>query len=507
MSKLSIDIGNKVEFKNWLIHAKEKYFIELKKAQELPNAFWETYSSFSNTSGGYVILGVEEGNPENNIIGVGNVEKTLSVLWDNVSNKTKVSYRNIENEDVNVIDLDENVRIILIHIKEAPESKKPVYLGDKIENSYIRTGDGDRKVTKDELAAFMRNASAAQDDQIIDNFSIEDLDVDAIISFKEKVNKRYPKKKYLEMSNEKFLVEIGACKIDRTTSDFKIKKGALLFFGKCNAIKEIYPQYHVDYYNRRGNNPRWSDRVTDDEPGDYEMNLYNFYSIVYEKMRMLLQDEFLLDNQQMRIPASDFDEVLREGLVNCIAHADYIQGYPSTKIEVYDGWFRFLNPGKMLVTTKQFFLGGDSRPRNEIVMKLFRMLGASERQGFGGPLIIKTALTNSLRKPELYTDLEKTELKVWSIDLVDSYPDLDVESKVVLRYIIKANGAVSIGEITKIIGLSDYKVRKAIGVLEEKGIISKIGAGPTTKYCLNLDSVEFLTQLQLFIEKMRDSIL
>ena len=74
MSELSIDIRNIAEFKNWLIHVKEKYFIELKKAQELPNAFWDTYSSFSNTSGGYVILGVEEGNPENKIIGVGNVE-------------------------------------------------------------------------------------------------------------------------------------------------------------------------------------------------------------------------------------------------------------------------------------------------------------------------------------------------------------------------------------------------------------------------------------------------
>ena len=50
-----------VDLKEWLEDVHEKYYIELKKAQELPNAFWESYSSFSNTSGGWIILGVEEG--------------------------------------------------------------------------------------------------------------------------------------------------------------------------------------------------------------------------------------------------------------------------------------------------------------------------------------------------------------------------------------------------------------------------------------------------------------
>lgn len=75
------------------------------------------------------------------------------------------------------------------------------------------------------------------------------------------------------------------------------------------------------------------------------------------------------------MPLSDFDEVLRECLINCLAHADYVQAYPSIKIEVFDGWFHFLNPGKMLVSLQQFRIGGDSRPRNEIIMKMFRWLG------------------------------------------------------------------------------------------------------------------------------------
>ena len=93
------------------------------------------------------------------------------------------------------------------------------------------------------------------------------------------------------------------------------------------------------------------------------MNIFNFYEIVYKKLKSLLQEPFELDNQQLRLPLSDFDETLRECLVNCLAHADYIKGYPSTKIDVYEGWFSFTNPGKMHVSPRQFMLGGDSRIR------------------------------------------------------------------------------------------------------------------------------------------------
>ena len=83
----------------------------------------------------------------------------------------------------------------------------------------------------------------------------------------------------------------------------------------------------------------------------------------------------------------------------------------------------------MLVSKEQFVIGGDSRTRNEVIMKLFRLLGASERQGFGGPLIFKTAIQNDFRRPEIVSDLQRTESKVWNIDLADSYPELPYEKK------------------------------------------------------------------------------
>ncbi|KIR01423.1 Protein of unknown function DUF467 [Lachnospiraceae bacterium TWA4] len=500
--KLMTEDLSEKELKKFILNIHEKYYIEMKKANELPKAFWETYSSFCNTSGGIIVLGVEEGTPQNKIIGVGNPEKILSSLWDQLSNTNKVNFNNINNEDVHTYTIDEKT-IIIIHVKEVSDSIKPVYINNKIEDSWIRTGDGDRKVTKDQLATLFRNANPILDSIAADNFTMDDLDTDSVLSYKERVNKRYPKKEYIKMENDKFLLEIGACFRDRTNGEFKIKRGTLLFLGKCNAIKELYPHYHVDYFNKSGNNPRWSDRVSDDELGDYEMNLYNFFSIVYEKMKALLQQGFSLDEEQARIPMSNLDETIRECLVNCLAHADYAQGYPSIKIEVYNGWFRFTNPGKMLVSTEQFFNGGDSRPRNEIIMKLFRLMGISERQGFGGCLIYKTAMENDLRRPEILTDIEHTEIKIWHIDLADSYPNLSNDEKNVFRYIVKSHKPLSIRTIGTDLNITEYKMRKIIPKLVEFKLIEKIGTGSATKYQINFQSAELLTKLQVAVDNLK----
>ena len=495
------------EIKNFLLNIHEKYFVELKVSSNLPNSFWQTYSSFSNTSGGHIILGVKEKFPTNEIVGVGNADHILTDLWNQASNQSKVNYRNLDNHDVEQYSID-GKDIIIIHVKELPESLKPIFLNGNIENTYIRTGDGDRKVTQNELKAFLRNANPVQDEMAAEKFTLDDIDMVAVSSYKEKVHYKHPQHGYMDMNNKDFLMEIGGCYIDRNTQEMKIRKGTVLFFGKYSSIKELYPQYHLDYFNRKGNNPRWIDRISDDEPSDYEMNIYNFYTIVAEKLNANLMESFALDeNHQLRLPVSNFDESIREGLVNCLAHADYTQGYPSIKIEAYDGWFRFFNPGKMLVTPQQFVIGGDSRPRNEYIMKFFRWLGASERQGKGGSLIFQSAIANEFKTPEIETTIEYTELKIWNIDLMDSYPDLLPDEKSIFRMIMKSKKPLSVKELSATAHITPYRLRRLLGKLTEKNMIQRTGNGPTTKYELMRDSKEKFVQLQMVFNSVKKHLL
>lgn len=483
---------------------KEKHVFELKKATNaLPKSFWETYSSFSNTEGGFIILGVEEGLNENIISGVNEPEKIISDIWNQLSNPNKVSYNCLNNEDIFIKNVEYNKLIIIVKVNVVPWSKKPVYINGNITRSYIRTGEGDRLMKEDELKIIMRNAAPQMDSLLLERFNYKDLDPISVSSFKEKVAYRYPNKKYENLSPEDFLIEIGAMRKNRETEDINLTKGGLLFLGNYNSIKEIYPSFHMDYFNRRGNNQRWIDRVATDEPNSLQMNIFNFYNIVNEKLNALSYSEFKLDKSNTRVENTQLNEAIREAFVNTLAHADYDLSLPSVKIEVFEGWMRFLNPGTMLISVSEFVQGGNSKPRNEIIMKLFRLLGASERQGFGGPQIFKTAKSNDYRLPEVFTNLEYTELKLWHIDLVDSYPELSSEEKLVFECIVKARSAISKKDIENSLNFTEYKVRKSLDNLLNSKKITRIGNGPSTKYMLQFGSTEMLTQLQMLVNSVQ----
>src|SRR5690554_6773663 len=62
---------------------------EVKTAKsELPKSVWETVSAFSNTSGGWIVLGVKEKGNDFEISGVGNAEK-LELDFLNTLRRTK----------------------------------------------------------------------------------------------------------------------------------------------------------------------------------------------------------------------------------------------------------------------------------------------------------------------------------------------------------------------------------------------------------------------------------
>ena len=86
LNQLLNKVNSPEEFVEFLKRFREKHIMEYKEATNLPKSFWETYSSFSNTSGGIIVLGVKEAFPENQIIGVGNSGKIIADLWNQLSN-------------------------------------------------------------------------------------------------------------------------------------------------------------------------------------------------------------------------------------------------------------------------------------------------------------------------------------------------------------------------------------------------------------------------------------
>ncbi len=124
-----------------------------------PRSVWETYSAFANTSGGIILLGVEE-LPDHSLrpVDLPAPEKLIEEFWETVQDGGKVSAVVVRPQDVEVHIVD-GKRIVTISVPPAPPRQRPVYLGsDPFTGSYRRSGEGDHRCPPEEVAAMLRAA-------------------------------------------------------------------------------------------------------------------------------------------------------------------------------------------------------------------------------------------------------------------------------------------------------------------------------------------------------------
>ena len=140
-----------------LLQFGERIHVEAKLAKnEVPKSLWETYSSFCNTLGGYILLGVSENkdtaisSQRFNIVGVDNADKIIKDFWNTIHGD-KVNRNLLRDEDLETIEYDGKT-IICVHIPQAEYRDKPVFInGNPYKGTYKRTYEGDFHCTEKEL--------------------------------------------------------------------------------------------------------------------------------------------------------------------------------------------------------------------------------------------------------------------------------------------------------------------------------------------------------------------
>lgn len=92
-----------------LYDGKESCELEFKSAAGgFPQSFWETYSSFANTQGGIIILGIKEKNGRFILDGISaeQAEKYRHDFFNLMHNKEKVNMPLLRDNDVQIITHD-----------------------------------------------------------------------------------------------------------------------------------------------------------------------------------------------------------------------------------------------------------------------------------------------------------------------------------------------------------------------------------------------------------------
>ena len=321
------------------------------------------------------------------------------------------------------------------------------------------------------------------DNTIIENFNIDDLDLKSITSYRQRFSILKPEHPFNEMSNDEFLLKIGVLRKNRTKRLTNVTIAGVLVFGKTESIKEVLPHFHLEYLDKSNPaNERWTDRIIYD--GSWgEGNLYNFFFIVINKLYSNINKGFELDKDNItRKELSNVDEALREAFVNSIIHADF-KIEEAIKITRYPNYFEFENPGSLRISREDFFKGEHSKPRNNIIQEIFRMLNLCERAGTGITKILKTVREKSYKFPNIEEKNGRFLFKFWDTSEIENATDLKEKEKEILGYIIK-NKQINNKIAREELELTKHEATDSFNDLIKKEYIQKNGIGRGTFYTI-----------------------
>jgi len=220
-----------------LLDIGEDQEIEFKSAEGgLPKSIWETVSSFANTEGGYLVLGVQEQQGQRHIAGIKNPEAQRKAFWDCHNDAKKLSAPLCNEDDVQILTVQDK-QLLLIHIPQASRIQRPVYInGNPLSGTYKRNFEGDYRCTEVEVRQMLRDAGdEPQDYSILEHFTIDDLDSDTLKAYRNRFASREPDHPFLALDNQGLLEKLGGWQRDRKTQQEGLTLAGLLMVrsGAC----------------------------------------------------------------------------------------------------------------------------------------------------------------------------------------------------------------------------------------------------------------------------------
>lgn len=474
----------------------------------LPESIWETYSSFANTNGGTILLGIREHRDSFTIEGLTDKQiiKYQKDFWSTLNDRNKISKNILLNHHVQVIEVEDK-KILKIDIPAADRHDKPVYIGtDPMKGTYKRDYEGDFLCTEEAVRAmFADQRDVSGDVEVLDEFGLDVLNQDTIKGYRivfEQLHSGHP---WNALENDEFLMKLRAAAKNKMGTLSPTIAG-LLFFGEAYHITEVFPNYFLDYREECDDKAvRWLFRTHSNE-GDWSGNIYDFFC----KVRTRIDDEvavpFANRRDGYRVDRVDVHDALEEALANALAHANYY-GRRGIIVVKNGKELSISNPGTIRVTKEEFYAGGNSDPRNPNILKMFGFVNVGERAGSGVDKIMTAWAEQNWKKPEFdfseRNDRVTLKLEVGQVVYIPGAADLQADRHVELTetdeinnmnkeqrvmYYLKSHDSISTQQTME---LCEYKTRAGARRLLERmiqnDVLRKIGSGPGTKYIFNDD--------------------
>jgi ATP-dependent DNA helicase RecG len=347
----------------------ENKYTEFKSAyNKIPLSFYETVSSFSNTDGGTIFLGI---NDDCNIEGV-QPELIRKFKNDIISNLNSPDCINPSVYVEPYIINHPNGNIMVIQI---PASSQVHKYANRI---FIRQFESDIDITDDQnkvTELYINKSNYFTESNIYPSLSINDFDNKLFEKARDIIRGNKSDHPWLRIKNEEMLKESTLWRKDFKNGQEGFTLAAVLIFGKDLTIQSILPAYKIEAMVRINNIDRWDDRINP----PLRTNLIDTYIILKEFISKHLPDKFYLEGDK-RIDLRD--KIFREVIGNIIVHREYTSSL-STEIIIYKNKVLLTNPNKAHFHGPIDLNNFNPYPKNPNIRKFFSAFGWTDEIGSG----------------------------------------------------------------------------------------------------------------------------
>ncbi|MBK6825604.1 MAG: putative DNA binding domain-containing protein [Chitinophagaceae bacterium] len=419
--------------------------------------------ALANENGGKLILGVKENKSGlHQIVGSG--------AWDGAEGKlTEDIYRDLQVRVTTEVLFEGTNRVLVIHVPSRPVGKALKFQDVPL----MRVGEDLHPMSDEQLFKILQEQEPDFSAKFCEGLTLGDLDQGAIEKMKERYSIKQGNPSFQSKGTEQVLSDL------KLLSNGRLTYAALILLGKRKAIQHYLPQASVTWEFRFAEG-----QITHDFRENICLPLFIGIGYIWK----------FINEKNGRIPIregafiSDLmafnEEVIREALLNAIAHRDYsvtsevvIKQYPREMI--------INNPGGFPKgVTIENLLTVSSTPRSRLMAEVLEKTGLVERSGQGVDKIYAYTLAEGKPMPSYQdSDMFQVSLKLSGIveDKAFHIFITEVQKRRKPEELLGAEQIIALYKVKQ--GLSAQVKSELIATLEKQKLIVRAG-GNTLRYVL-----------------------
>lgn len=409
--------------------------------------------AFLNTSGGDIIIGVDN---NGEAVGLVNIDETSQKISDIITNQIEPNPQSVITSEIRY---EEGKMLLVIHVQKGV---RPLYCQKKYGFSsagcVMRIGTTCKNMTPEQIRVRYER-----------NFIDSDLMIATparygSISFK--TLKIYYAEKGYHLDDSSFEANLN----------LRTQQGEYNLLAELLSDKNMIPLIAVRFQGL--------DKSAVSERNDYGNQCILFS---YEQLRNRIAAENICVTDTTVRPRVDrylFDfDCVNEAIINALVHNDWNVSQPlisffRDRIEI------FSHGGLPKGQTRELFFRGISKPRNDMLMRVFLNMNLTEHTGHGIPVILSKYGEQAFDIGESYIQVtipyDKEVLEAanrnQSVGInVGTNVGLNSTEKKVLAQLLE-NSRSTASEMANTIGVAKRTIERTLKKLQDKGLVIRVGA-------------------------------